>query len=534
MTSPLQGLSLIAGRSAPPGGRQFHAVNPATGAELSPAYSGASSDDIALACGEAARAFPLYRATTPAQRAEFLERIAGEIEGLGDVLIRRFVSESGLPAARAEGERARTCGQLRLFAGLAAAGAWVDARIDTAQPGRRPAPRPDVRSALAPIGPVAVFGPANFPLAFSVAGGDTASALAAGCPVVVKAHSSHPGTSELVGAAVKRAAAACGMPGGTFSLLFGDGRSVGTTLVQHPAIRGVGFTGSRSAGAALFALCNSRPRPIPFFGELSSLNPVFLLPRALADRPEVIAEGLHASVTLGHGQFCTNPGLVLYIPGTGADAFVHRLAELMGGTPPGVMLNAGSLQSYRAGVERLAATPGIESLLPPSPAANQGGRAAAALFRTDAANLAARPTLTEEVFGPCTLLVRCRDLAEMQHIASQLEGQLTATIHASEEDLPDAAEPAGLAADFAGRIVFNGYPTGVEVCHAMVHSGPWPAATDSRFTSVGSQAVRRWLRPVCWQNAPAVLLPAELQDANPLGILRLVNGSPDAGPVGAP
>lgn len=527
----LHGLSLLGGRSGSPGSTHFRAIDPSTGAALEPAFYDASLDDVRLAGEQAAEAAPSFGRTSGAERAAFLRRIAEEIEALGEPLLQRFTQESGLPAARAAGERGRTCGQLRLFADLVAEGSWVDARIDRGNPDRKPLPKPDTRSMLVPIGPVAVFGPANFPLAFTVAGGDTASAFAAGCPVVVKAHPSHPGTSEFVGHAIRRAIDACRLHPGVFSLLFGSGRELGAALVQLPQIRAVGFTGSRSAGGQLYALCAARPVPIPFFGELSSINPVFLLPEALATRAEGIAEALHASATLGTGQFCTNPGLVLYVADQHADRFVSKFLSLMKTTAAGVMLNAGTQKSYLEGLARVSSTKGVETLV--APVAVEGCRGAAGVFRTTAAFFLSNTALHEEVFGPATLLVACRNLAEMAQLTRHLEGQLTSTLHEDGADLENA-RTAGLlqvAQERCGRLVFNSMPTGVEVCASMVHSGPWPATTDSRFTSVGTGAIRRWVRPICWQSTPPAVLPPELRDPNPLGILRMVDNQFTRDPI---
>ncbi len=529
----LQGLSLIAGNPGAPGANTFAALAPATGATLAPTCHEASAEELERACAAAGEAFASYRATTGAERARFLRAIADEIEALGDALLERFVAESALPAGRAQGERARTCGQLRLFADLIVDGSWADARIDTAQPGRTPLPKPDTRLLLRPIGPVAVFGPANFPLAYTVAGGDTASALAAGCPVVVKAHSSHPGTSELVGHAVVRAVRTCGLHPGVFSLLFGSGRAIGGGLVAHPAIKAVGFTGSQAVGRQLYDRCAARPDPIPFFGELSSINPVCLLPGAMAARADAIATGLHASVTLGVGQFCTNPGLVLFVAGTpGADAFVERLSALLWATPAAAMLNRGTRASYGASLQRVGGAPGVETLLAASTETGPGGcHATAALFRTEAKTFAANHALHEEIFGPATLLVACTDVAEMVATLGALGGQLTATVHGEPGELEAAPALFATLEQLAGRIIHGGFPTGVEVCPSIVHSGPWPATTDVRFTSVGTGAIFRWARPVCYQGFPQSALPPEVRDAA-TGALRLVNGTPTRDAVG--
>lgn len=505
-------------------GQTFQAVNPGNGTSIEPPYHAATSEELDRACRLAAVAFPVYRKQTGRARAAFLSRIADEIEALGDALLERFVAESGLPAGRAQAERARTCGQLRLFADLVREGSWVNARIDHGDPKRPGIPKPDTRWILQALGPVAVFGPANFPLAFAVAGGDAASALAAGCPVVVKAHSSHPGTSELVGDAVRRAVQACGLPEGVFSLLFGPGRQIGTALVQHPAIKAVGFTGSRRAGRELFDLASSRPDPIPFFGELSSLNPVLILPKALEERGRQIVEGLHGSATLGMGQFCTKPGLVLLSKGGASEDFAAQLRESMAATPPGVMLNEATQRAYADGVAQLGAHREVSTLAKPAASKGAGAFAGAAVFTANARTFLHDHQLQEEIFGPATLLVVHESGEELRRVVDKLEGNLTASVFGTPEDFREYTDVIAQLEVKVGRIVFNGYPTGVEVCSSMNHSGPWPATTDCRFTSVGTAAILRWARPVCYQNCPDTLLPAELQEANPLPIWRLVDG----------
>ena len=452
----------------------------------------------------AADAFAVTRKNPGTVRAAFLRRIAEEIEALGGALIERVCQESALPEARVVGERARTTAQLRLFADLAEEGSWVNARIDRGDPARTPIAKPDTRFMLQALGPVAVLGPANFPLAFTVAGGDTASALAAGCPVIVKAHPSHPGTSELVGTAVRRAAEACGMPEGVFSLLFDAGNDVGTALATHPAIKAVGFTGSRRAGRALFDLAAARADPIPVFAEMSSINPVFLLPGALRERGETLAAGLHGSVTLGVGQFCTNPGLLILEKGAPAEQFTQHLRSLMEKAPPGVMLNRGTRHGYAEGLARLRAHDQVTSLVGGASEPGAGDtQAAAALFETEAAAFLRDPVLADEVFGPSTLLVWASGRDEMLRLAAGLAGQLTATIHGTEDDLVQWRDLAEMLETKVGRLLFNGYPTGVEVCASMNHGGPSPATTDPRFTSVGTAAIYRFARPVCYQNCPS-------------------------------
>lgn len=521
----LQGLSFLGYERGCPSGHTFHALDATTGAKLEPAYHECSTSEADRACAAALDAFAIYRRTTGAERARFLRAIADEIMALGPELLDRYRAESGLPQGRAEGERGRTCAQLRLFADLVEEGSWVRATLDLADPARAPLPKPDTRLMHVPLGPVAVFGPANFPLAFTVAGGDTASALAAGCPVVVKAHSSHPGVSELVGLAVRRAVERCGLPAGVFSLLFGSGRVLGPVLARHRGIRAIGFTGSRAAGRELFDLACARPDPIPVFAEMSSINPLLVLPGALAERGAAIAEGLAGSVTQGCGQFCTKPGLVFLEDGPAAQDFAAALAAKLRALPAAPMLNARTRRDYREGVARHAGLAGVHTLVAP-PA---DGHAAPGLFQTDADTFLSTPALHEEIFGPCTLLILCRDRAAMLRVLDHLEGQLTATVHAGAGD--DTEGLRDLLTQKAGRVLWGGYPTGVEVNHSIVHSGPYPATTDARFTSVGAEAIYRFSRPVCYQNAPAAALPAELRDENPLGLLRRVNGAFTRDPV---
>lgn len=517
----LQGTSLIGQQAVTGNQAVIRAINPASGESLAPDYPGLDRSAVEQACQLAEEAAEGYRAVSLEERAVFLETIAKEIENLGDALIERAMSESGLPRARLEGERGRTCGQLRLFAGVVRAGEWLDARIDPALPERQPMPRVDLRQCHIPLGPVAVFGASNFPLAFSVAGGDTASALAAGCPVVVKAHSAHPGTSEMVGRAVQHAVAKRGLPEGTFSLLFGSGKEIGQALVADPRIQAVGFTGSRSGGLALINIAQSRPEPIPVYAEMSSINPVFLLPEALQARGKKIAAEFVGSLTMGAGQFCTNPGLVIGVKSKALDAFLETAGEAMCNSASQTMLTPGIHTAYQSGREQLgAATREIaHGLQGKGPYECQ-----AALFATSAAEFLDNATLQGEVFGAASLVVECIDLEEMLTVAKMLEGQLTATLQMDDADLAVARRLLPVLERKAGRILANGWPTGVEVSHAMVHGGPYPATSDTRTTSVGSGAISRYLRPVCYQNLPEALLPEALQEGNPLDISRLVDG----------
>jgi NADP-dependent aldehyde dehydrogenase len=520
----IHGDSIIGGTRRPGAAEPLYAIDPATGAVLGPAFGGATAADVAEACALAAQAFPAFRETGLESRAAFLEAIAAAILDLGDALIDRAMTETGLPRGRLEGERGRTIGQLRLFAQVVRGGDWIGARIDPALPDRQPAPRPDLRLRKIAIGPVAVFGASNFPLAFSVAGGDTASALAAGCPVVVKAHPAHPGTSELVGQAITAAVAACGLPAGTFSLLFGAGNDVGAALVADPHIRAVGFTGSRAGGLALMRIAAARAYPIPVYAEMSSINPVILFPHALAKRGAEIAKGFAASLTMGVGQFCTNPGLLLTLEGEARDAFAGAAADAVSAAGAATMLTPGIHDAYRRGRSALAGHDAVQVLASGAAAAGPN-RGEAALFETSAAAFLSDPRLQDEVFGPSSLMVRCPDMAGLRAVLAGLEGQLTIALHMEPEDYPLAAELLPLLEEKAGRVLVNGFGTGVEVAHAMVHGGPFPATSDPRSTSVGTLAIERFLRPVCYQDMPANLLPEALRDGNPLGLWRLTEGS---------
>jgi len=521
----LEGLSIIGHHRAKAAGKAAHALNPATGARLEPDYFAASSADIDHAAQLAADAYLTYKQWPGKERAKLLRRIAELFEANAAAIQERANQETGLPLARLQGETARTCGQLRLFATLIEDGWWLDARIDRGDPNRKPLPKPDVRSMLAPLGPVVVFSSSNFPLAFSVAGGDTASALAAGCPVIVKPHHGHPGTSELVALVVQQAARDCGAPEGVFSMLFGSGREVGVALVKHPLVKAVGFTGSRNGGRALMDVAAARHEPIPVYAEMGSINPVFLLPGAMRQNAEGLATGLQASVTLGVGQFCTNPGLVFTETGAASDAFLKKLEQLMSAAPPGTMLTPDLCAAYDNGVERLSRTAGVRSAARVKPDGRAGGaQAGAALFVAAADTFLKDRSLMDEIFGPSTLVIQWESREQMLAAARALEGQLTATLHGTPEDLAANRDLIAILESKAGRLLFNGYPTGVEVCHAMTHGGPYPATADGRSTSVGTRAIERFVRPVCYQGFPDAALPPELQEANPLKIWRLVDG----------
>lgn len=498
----LTGKHLIAGDWV--GNDQTFASSPAHGP--SHPFSVGTPAHVNAACDAAEAAFPAYAAKTRVERAAFLNRIADEIEARGAEITEIGTQETGLPAARLEGERGRTTMQLRLFATHILKDDWLDRRHDAALPDRQPAPRPDIKLLQRPIGPVAVFGASNFPLAFSTAGGDTASALAAGCPVVVKGHSAHPGTGEIVAQAILAAINACNMPPGTFSLVQGGKRDVGEALVQHPYIKAVGFTGSLAGGRALFNLCAARPEPIPFFGELGSVNPMFLLPAALTNRGEAIAKGWAGSLTLGAGQFCTNPGIAVVIDGPEADAFVETAKAAVGAVGPQTMLTDGIAEAYRHGRDRVAAGNGVRSVLTTTCDLRN---ATPYLFEVSGQDWLADHALAEEVFGPLGLIVRVRHASEMQEIARSLQGQLTCTLHLDDADMDLAKALMPVLERKAGRVLANGFPTGVEVVDAQVHGGPYPASTNFGATSVGTMSIRRWLRPVAYQNMPDALLPQD-------------------------
>ncbi|MGR3811611.1 aldehyde dehydrogenase (NADP(+)) [Jiulongibacter sp. NS-SX5] len=513
----LQGINIIGFNTSSEGTVALQAVNPVSGETLGPLFYNATLGELASATDLAEEAFTVYRKKSGQEKADFLKQIASEIEALGDDLIERYTAETGLPAGRAQGERGRTCGQLRLFASLLEEGSWVNAKIDTAMPDRQPLPRVDLRSMERPLGPVAVFGASNFPLAFSVAGGDTASALAAGCPVIFKAHPAHLGTSELVGRAIQKAAHVTGMPDGVFSMLHGD-PELSQALVKDPIIKAVGFTGSYKVGKLLFDIAAQREEPIPVYSEMGSTNPVFVLPKTLKEKGDAIAENYLNSVTLGVGQFCTNPGIMLIQKD---DKFMETLEVKAKEAVGGNMLTPGIKNAYLGGVENakkytkvIAIGKKAEGLTGVEPT----------ILHADYQTFKDNPHLDEEVFGPTSLVVEGNSKEEYLEIAKNLSGHLTATVHGSEEELVEYAELLEILEQKVGRLIVNGFPTGVEVCHAMVHGGPYPATTDSRSTSVGTGAITRFTRPVCFQSLPDVLLPDELKEANPLGIWRMVDG----------
>lgn len=470
-------------------------------------YSVGTPEHVNAAAQAAEDAFWSYGYSSRAERAKFLNAIADEIEARADAVTEIGTSETGLPEARLQGERGRTTGQLRLFASHILAGDYLDRRHDAAMPDRAPLPRPDMKMVQRPIGPVAVFGASNFPLAFSTAGGDTAAALAAGCPVVVKGHSAHPGTGEIIAEAIHAAISTCGVHPGVFSLIQGGTRETGTTLVQHPLIKAVGFTGSLGGGRALFDLCAARAEPIPFFGELGSVNPMFLLPAALGARGAEIGQGWAGSLTMGAGQFCTNPGISVLVAGPDADAFVAAASDALQATGPQVMLTDGIADAYRRGRDQISATTGVKDVLT---SVCDNRNATPYLFETTGKNWLANHVLGEEVFGPLGLVVRVADMDEMQQVARSLQGQLTCTLHMDDGDTGAARTLMPILERKAGRLLANGFPTGVEVADAMVHGGPYPASTNFGATSVGTLSIRRFLRPVCYQNMPDGILPGDL------------------------
>ena len=519
----IEGKQIIGFEFSAEGKETFQSTNPALGIKLEYSFYKATSNEVNKAVEKAAAAFQLYRKKSGAEKALFLETIGSEIMALGDELIEICCTETALPKARIEGERMRTVNQLKLFAEMIKEGSWVDARIETALPDRMPLPKPDIRFMQIGLGPVVVFGASNFPLAFSVSGGDTASALAAGCPVIVKAHSAHPATSSLVGKAIQTAAKKTNMPDGVFSLLFGDGPKVGTLLVKHPEVKAVGFTGSYKGGKALFDVAVAREVPIPVYAEMGSTNPVFILPEAMQQRAEKIAQGFSGSVTLGVGQFCTNPGMLIYENNNEAKEFTRQLEEQFQKTSGGAMLADNIYHSYSEGVAHHLSVEGIE-VLANGGNANGVNVAQPVLLKTNSKTFTSHPELAEEIFGPASVVIEARSKEEILAIAKNLSGHLTATVHGTDNDLINYKDLIDILEQKVGRVVINGFPTGVEVCHAMVHGGPFPATTDGRSTSVGTAAIQRFTRPVCYQGMPQQLLSDELKNENPLGIWRLVNG----------
>ncbi len=520
----MNGNNIVAGEFVQVEGEGFSAINPSNGQTLEGKFFAANNTLVKEALAAATKAHQVFKNIDKQKKATFLRAIATEISALGEVLVDRAVAESGLPTARLLGEMGRTTGQLRMFADFVEEGSWVDAIIDTALPERTPLPRADLRRMLVAVGPVVVFGASNFPLAFSVAGGDTASAFAAGCPVIVKVHPAHPGTSALVGEAICKAAVATGMPEGIFSMLYDDKYQVGEALVKHVQTKAVAFTGSFKGGMALLKMAQERPSPVPVFTEMGSINPVLFLPGILSAQPEALAAKYAASITMGAGQFCTNPGLMLAIQSPGLDQFVIALAQKIEAIPSATMLTPGIWQNYQHLSEEILGEAGVE-LIAQSTAINPNNinQSTAKIVKVSGAAFLANPKLREEIFGPLSLLVVADDLSQLEQIVAVLDGQLTVTVMAEKDELADYTDVINQLQNIAGRIILNSPPTGVEVCAAMQHGGPFPATSDSRFTSVGTAAAYRFVRPIAWQDWEDSLLPVELQNANPYNIWRQVD-----------
>ncbi len=513
----LDGTNFVAGERR--GGQStFRAKEAATGTEIGPDFHEADTKDVADACAAAAAAQGVFASLPLPQRAAFIRLVADTIDALGDDLTQRAMRETGLPEARLNGERGRTVSQLRLFADEVEHGAWQQLRIDHADGSRTP-PKPDLRLRMIPLGPVAVFGASNFPLAFSVAGGDTAAAFAAGCCVVVKGHPAHPGTSELVAGAISAAVAECGLPAGIFSLLNGTSNDLGAALVANPHIAAVGFTGSRAGGLALMKIAADRPVPIPVYAEMSSVNPVILMPARLAEAAEDLAKAYVSSLSMGAGQFCTNPGIILAVEGPALDRFLAETSKSLGPVPAQTMLTENIASSFDDGAGRLGALPGAKLL-----GAGEDGSATcgkAQVYTVDGESFAANNAFSDEVFGPASIIVTCKSLDQIKSILTGMEGQLTATMHMAGDDRAEAAQLLPILEQLAGRIIANSWPTGVDVTHAMVHGGPFPATSDGRSTSVGTMAIDRFLRPVCYQDMPQDLLPEALRDGETSSLRRI-------------
>ncbi len=520
----LSGFSIIGRGRGAVTAHQLRARSPITGQSLPEEFYIASPDEINRTLELASKAAPEFSGLNAAQRAVFLDAIGEEILAIGPALLERAHLETGLPEARLSGERDRTVNQLKLFAAVLREGSWVNAVIDTALPDRKPLPRTDLRKMNVAIGPVVVFAASNFPFAFSTAGGDTAAALAAGCPVIVKAHGSHLGTNELVASAIQKASIKCGMPEGVFSSLIGEGAALGQQLAKDERIKAIGFTGSFKAGMALFhTATKERKEPIPVYAEMSSINPVLLLPALVKADPEALATQLATSITLGVGQFCTNPGLLFMLEDEHTDNLIKALTEALKKATAGVMLNSSICRSYYSNRTHLKEISGVKALLEGEDEAVDC-KGSAALYEVSAADFLKHAELQEEVFGPASLIVRCKTKEDMLKAIQHMQGQLTGSVFGQVPELDDFRDSITLLQSRVGRLIFNQVPTGVEVCHAMVHGGPFPATTDAGATSVGASSIERFLRPVCWQNCPADFLPEALQNNNPLGIMRKVNG----------
>ncbi len=521
----LHGQHLIAGRQTASAGGSFQALNPSTSELLEPVFHEAGAAEVNQALHAADEAFDALRTAPVETRALLLEAIADQIMALGDELLDRAHAETALPMARLQGERARAMGQCKLFANLIREGSWAQPSIDHAIPDRQPLPKPDVRRVMQPIGPVVVFGASNFPFAIGVVGTDTVCALAAGCSVVVKGHPAHPGTCELLAGCVFDALKKVGLPAGCFSLLHGKGNEIGALLVKHPLVQAVAFTGSLKGGRALYDLACARPVPVPFYGEMGSVNPVFVLPGALKTRAAQVAEGYIQSVTMGVGQFCTNPAIVLGVRSAELNGFIQAAADAAAKFPPSTMLHAGICSAFEQGTRDIETTPGLSLVGRSSAEPNAGATQAACLiYKTDISTLEKEEHLHHEVFGPCSIVTECDSKDDLLRFARSLQGQLTATLHGTPEDLAEHADLVRILERKVGRIIFNGFPTGIEVCPSMHHGGPYPAATHSFFTSIGTGSIYRFVRPVCYQNFPDEALPELITNANSRGCTRLVDG----------
>jgi len=518
----ITGKNHIGNKQSAKGNTTYKTFNPQLNLENEAVFTEATTEEIHEAVDLASEAFKTFRTISGEKKAAFLNAIADEILALNDELIQMYCSESGLPEGRAKGERGRTIGQLRMFANLVSDGSWLEATIDTAEPEREPMPKSDIRKLLVPLGPVVVFGASNFPLAYSTAGGDTAAALAAGCPVIVKSHPMHSGTGELVASAIIKAAKKTGMPNGVFSNLNSSGVEVGEQLVKHSAVKAVGFTGSIKGGRALYNMAAQREEPIPVFAEMGSVNPVIILPKALKNRNASLAKTYASSITLGTGQFCTNPGLILGIDSRHLVSFIRNLSEEILKIEPSCMLHPNINEAYENNKQKAFAQSNLNvsgsfvNKVKPNYAKQT-------VTTVDGSSFLENSALHQEVFGPYSIVVRCKDAEELEQIISKLEGQLTGTIIADDTEASQYPEVISALQNRVGRIIYNGVPTGVEVCASMTHGGPYPASTDSRFTAVGIHSIKRWVRPFSYQDWPNELLPAELKNENPLGISRLVN-----------
>tara|TARA_R110000868_G_scaffold145181_4_gene365276 strand:- start:59294 stop:60877 length:1584 start_codon:yes stop_codon:yes gene_type:complete len=526
----ITGKNYIGNKQSASSSKTYYTFNPQLNVANKTVFYEANADEINEAVELSANAYEVFRNISGIRKAEFLNAIADEILELDDELIQMYSAESGLPEGRAKGERGRTIGQLRMFADLVSEGSWVEATIDTGMPDKEPAPKPDLRKMMVPLGTVVVFGASNFPLAYSTAGGDTAAALAAGCPVIVKSHPMHSGTGELVASAIIKAAEKTRMPNGVFSNLNSSGIEVGVQLVKHPKVKAVGFTGSIKGGRALFDLAGQREEPIPVFAEMGSINPVVILPKALELKGAYWAKTYAGSITLGAGQFCTNPGLLLGIKSSALTEFIKNLAQEIIKIDPTCMLHPNIYNAYKKNKEKAISQSNVQVAADYSPVLNKN-YAKQAVTTVDGATFLRNTTLHQEVFGPYSMVVQCENAKELTAIITKLEGQLTGTIIAERDDAANHSDAINALKHRVGRMIFNGVPTGVEVCPAMQHGGPYPASTDSRFTAVGIHSIKRWIRPFAFQDWPNDLLPPELNNENSLQISRLVNGKQTTNPI---